>query len=354
MTISSLPAARAAAALLMVGTIGGSVLLLTRAELRSSPAFVDEDRREVGTTERGRLARLLVDVGDQVREGDVIARLDTSLIDAEIAAAEAEASALANRARARAHAAGRAATELRGRADEVEEAARAARSKAAALRVAVEEVAAQVGRGLAGGEELPGLRAEIATAEAEARSLEASASMLRAAQVGDGPGLLTPDEAAQAELDLVQRRVEALRARRDLHELRATVDGRVAVVQRRQGDALEPGDGVVEVVAGRASRAIACVDARYAAGLRVDQAARLRPVPGGQPIDARVVSIGVAFEEADPRCRLGLYQPAWVLPVVLTAAAGEALLPGAPLEVQWLDALATGVGPDARVEQTTP
>ena len=51
---------------------------------------------------------------------------------------------------------------------------------------------------------------------------------------------------------------------------------------------------------------------------------------------ARVVAVGPNWQEADPRCRLTLYQPGWIVPVALILDAGEDLAPGAPVAVRWL------------------
>lgn len=352
MAIASPMLARAAAVALFVATFGGAYVLLSTGESRPSPGYVEEDRRSVGFTERGRLIDVLAVAGQQVRAGDVLAQLDPKQLDADIAALEAEAASLANRARTRALGVDRAERETASRATAAAEQARAARANATALRSAQGRVEEQIAAGLGGAEDLPGMRAEADSADALARSLEATASAIRGASVPDSS--LSPDDAADAEREAIRQKVAALKVHREALVLKAPVDGRVAAVLHRVGDAVEPGFAVIEVVADRADRAVACVDAHTAPKLREGQPVRVFQPPDGAKVTGRVQAIGPAYAAADGRCRLGLYQPGYVLPVILTLDDGSRLVPGAPLQVFWLDPSTSGLVADARPERSTP
>jgi HlyD family secretion protein len=347
MPIGSAPLARAAAVGLFVVTLGSAVLLLGPGGPRPAAGWVQEDRRTLGFVEAGHLVEVRVADGQVVTEGEVLAQLDPSAIDAEIAALEAASRSLVDRARNRAFSVDADRAVTAGRTAAATEEARAARAKADALAGAVAELEAQIARGLGGGDDLAGLRAEAVAAEATATSLAATAGALRRLEVPAPP--LRADAAAEAELEALQKQLAALQVRRDALTVRAPTDGRVAALLHRVGDVVPAGEPVVEIVGTVADRAIACVDARSAAHLRERQRVAVVDVAVGTEIPGHVLAVGPAFAEADARCRTSPYQPGWVLPVVLRLEGEPSLAPGAAVRVRWLDEVAPPEPAELRV-----
>lgn len=337
--------------LLLISTFGAAGALLRSGEAPPAPGFAEEGRRSVGTVERGRVAELHVEAGDLVRAGEPLARLDPALLDREIAALEAAAEAAASRARSRADRVVRAADDARTRLAEARGEAALAQARLGTLRRALGDQQSLVERGLDGGERASELQADLSEAEAEARAAEALVASL---SVGGPPASLSAEASARVEADAALREADVLRARRAELELRSPIEGRVAMVWHRPGDAVEPGEPVVDIVPLRAERAVACVDARVARTLQPDQPAIVEDLAGYGSVAARIVAVGPAWQEADPRCRLTLYQPGWVLPVSLALEGGAELAPGAPISVRWLPPSAVPVAQGARMQRPVP
>ena len=169
----------------------------------------------------GRIKEILVEEGDHVTAGQVIARLDDRAFRARVAAAEATV------AGARAHL-----DELR-RGARPEEIA-AARADADAAAAAAADGASQSARAdkLAGASALPAAEADAERARAQVTAAQASAAAARAKLVARG-ARSEDIRAAEAQLELANAELDAAGVALDQCSLRAPSDG---VVLRRKAE----------------------------------------------------------------------------------------------------------------------
>ncbi|MBM3493925.1 MAG: biotin/lipoyl-binding protein, partial [Armatimonadetes bacterium] len=162
----------------------------------------------VGPRSGGRLAEIRVHEGDTVKAGDLIARLDTSELDAQVGQVEAALKV----AEARLDAA------LNGARPEQIEAARAALAQANAAESGAAAAAGTAGTGYGRTTELraahDAARMRVKTAEAQMSDAEESLKLVRAGarsqQVDQARAAVTQSEAALRKADSDMRRIEAL------------------------------------------------------------------------------------------------------------------------------------------------
>lgn len=226
------------AAVVVVAALAAGVWWMTVARWRATTtdAYVSADVAQVGALTSGTVKAIHVQSGQQVRQGEVLVKLDDS--DARIALTQAEAT-LAKAVRGARGLAGsvRAAQAgvTRQRSD-VDVARAQLQAAQATLAQANSELARQsrlVARGFISQEAMSGFRASAQTAQA---SRDAAASALAAAQAGTG--------AAQAQAQVAQAQVGqgALLAEPDVSQAAAGV--RAAVLALARTRILAPLDGV--------------------------------------------------------------------------------------------------------------
>ncbi len=249
------------------------------------PAFAEAVPEVVAPTELARLASVEVAAGDVVAAGQVVARLDASAVDAELAVARAERAKLeAEALLAVGMARRRLDTDLeallRSLAAE-REAAVAARAEVAALDREILRVRSLVDSRQVLASELTALELRHATASALAtekpRTMALLGEQVKAAQSrrdGIAPRLDDAPPERRAELALADRRIEALLLRRDRLVLRAASAGAVASVGKRPGEVVAAGEAVVSLVRAP-ERVRACAPERVALRVQVGHGARL-------------------------------------------------------------------------------
>ncbi len=326
--------------------------------LAEAPGEAEVRTIRVGPTVPGRVASVLVEPGDRVVSGQVLADLDDSVIRAEIREAEAELRRLqglvsSRKIRFEASTLDRA----RGMSSEARDAAQrltSARTALAADRAELEglerEVAlheAMVEQGMATSQDLAALRRrrgvllkriegrEELVKELEARVLEARARVQRwrgllSSGAGATEEILAPERAA---VEAARARVERLEARRAEMRLVAPVTGTVTRVLEWPGAAVAAGEPVVELQEPWAHRVVVYLDEQAARRVAVGQRVVMRPRDRrGPAVSGRVVALEPGISEFPPRFRKISKLPQWgrrayVLP------DQERLIPGIAFDV---------------------
>lgn len=323
----------------------------------------------------GRVASVIVQPGQQVEKGDIVASLETTSIDAEIAVVAAELERLRREV-------------VPQRADwlepvqrlsgEVERAAvelaqvRAAEGRD---RAELEQVSAQVQRQrellaehLVTSDRLQELLLQqaaltrriedyphiLATIQ---RHREAAAGRLAALEEAPegtavshspngtsrrGPidGSNTWLSSSRLSVDVQERRLDQLRKEREGLFLQSPINGRVETVLLRPGDMAAPDTPILTVVAGEPDRVVACVEEREATRLCVGVRATLRPQDLSGPLrTGQVVSLGASISELPIRLRRIPTRPVWGREVIILLTKDERLaapLPGQVFSVTFL------------------
>jgi HlyD family secretion protein len=188
----------------------------------------------------GRVVEVLVDEGDMVSAGDVLGRMDTAVLDAELH----EAKARCRRATIAIDIAERRVTQ---RSAELAAARALVRQRRAELDAADKRLARTaelVPKGTATGQDLDDDRAALAGAVAAVSAAEAQVAAAEAAR-----GLAESEViAAQAEGEAVAARIERIEAEIDDSVLRAPRDGRVQYRVAQPGEVLAAGGTVLNLV----------------------------------------------------------------------------------------------------------
>ncbi|WP_437330367.1 HlyD family efflux transporter periplasmic adaptor subunit [Sorangium sp. So ce381] len=273
-------------------------------------------------TEIARVASIHVGLNDEVAPGQIVATLDTSAIDAEIAVAQAEVAQIEAEARAEqtllAHELDLTVEERQRDLARQREEQLQASAEAKVLGDEVARVKQLVEDRLAVVDDLSKLTVQQAGAAALAAEKPRTLGLLsRQIQVAEQRRQEAegqpPAAAAKLEADLLvaRRNVEVLEQRRAGYALRATSGGRVAGIDKQVGDVAAPGEPVVRVVSPRGS-VVACVPERSALGLAEGDAARLW-VRGqrGEPLPGKIAALGPLVAELPMRCWTSPRQPMW-------------------------------------------
>jgi multidrug efflux pump subunit AcrA (membrane-fusion protein) len=304
--------------------------------------FVQGIPEALSALEPARVIALHVAVGSEVEPHQLIATLDTSVLDGEIAVARAE--------RGRLEAAVRAEQTLQGRRldyerENIERAATKERedilrmkAEADALDSELARVRKLVAEHQAVAADLAPLslrRAQITSLEIEkprtmgvlTRQLDAASQRRR--DVDDDPSLAAK---LDAELLVVERRIELLEKRRDAHFLRSTRKGRVVSLDKQPGEIASPAEAVVRLVSAT-NRVVVCVPERRAFGLREGDSARLwLRGQRAEPLSGRTVALGPLVAELPARCWPTPKFPVWgreatvAVDAPIDVVAGEAFV----------------------------
>ena len=310
---------------------------------------------DIAPLDTGRVVSVAVDIGQQVSEGAVIAVLDSSEIDSEIAVAEAERARADARITAAAAQVRREAGEReRGLMDDLARLerslaeARAEQATASAERKAREaerqRLADLVEQRLADGSRLGQLEARVATLRARSEGTRGTVRLLerQVEELRTRVDAVTRDEVEIAvgplrrQLDVIDSRLARLRTRRANLVLRAPAAGRVAEVDLHPGDVAGPQREVVTLVAPGAGRVVACLAEDQALDVRTGDPATLWLRKSGRrdPMAGRVVGLGPLVDTLPTRCRPNLRDKVWGRDVVILLDQAVDLLPGQALDVR--------------------
>ncbi|WP_437811181.1 HlyD family secretion protein [Sorangium sp. So ce1078] len=334
-------------AITLVLTLGAALWL----HLDGSPrgrvlGFAEALPEVVSPIETARVASIEVDVGQEVSAGQVIATLDTSVIDAEIGIARAEKAQVeadlhmelalieqeldADRASVERHLAEQREEQRRAVAE-----AKVLDGEISRMRRLVEDRMALV-------EDLAKLDLQRATVTAIASEKPRTLSLLtaqleaaerRRSQLRDRTSGLAAK--LDADVRVASENIAMLEQRRAGYVLRAANAGRVASIYRQPGDVVPAGEPVVQLLSARTgARAIACVPERFALGLHEGDAAELWIRDQlAAPIQGTVVTVGPIVSELPPRCWPAPKVPAWGRVVTIALGAPAALVPGQAFDI---------------------
>lgn len=266
------------------GPVAVDVVLAREGELRPELEYTGTTRatREVGLRAQteGRLLSLAADVGDRVRRGQVLARLDDDLLQSALNQAEAE---------------------LASRQSEVA----AAQTQVGAAQTQVEQARLNLGQQRADAARYEFLAREGAgarqIAEQTRTAARTAAQVLRSQgqQVGN---LQAGVRAAQARVSAQRAVIAQARERLSYAVLRSPIDGFVTAKLSEEGNLVQPGGevlrvgdfGVVQVDVQVSELELGRVSLRQAVRVRLD-------AQGGQEFAGRVDRIS---PQADPLTRL--------------------------------------------------
>lgn len=286
-----LAVALGAAVLVIASTVGAlalrgpqvDVLVLQPAPLvrtlQFSARVATLSRVDVGSTVTGRVAQVRVAEGAQVRQGDVLVRLESD----ELRAALAQAVAAERQAQAR----------ITGLRSSGRTAAQAARAQADATLQAANASLARVQQLVADGFYSPAQldEAHRAVEVARAQQLSAQAQMQANADAG------TDVAQAQAQWALAQAATVAAQARLAQTDLLAPADARVLVRAVEPGQIVQPGKALLSLALAGPTQLVAQVDERFLDQLQPGQkAVVVADAFAGQRFAARVLSIAPAVD----------------------------------------------------------
>ena len=296
-----------------------------------------------------------------VSPGQILAKLDTADIDAEIAVAEADRVKLEAEVRAElalveqrldtdVEALQRALALQREEQLQVNAEAKAIDGELGRVRKLVEDRQAVL-------DDLSALDLRHAAASAlvaeKPRTVGLLSKQIKAAE--ERRQRLTKQESAEAakleaDLGLAQKRIERLQQRRNGYMLRATHEGRVAAVDKQPGEVAQPGQPVIELVSAR-DRVVACVPERIALGVREGDAARLW-VRGqdGEPLRGVAQSLGPTVSELPQRCWRNPRIPQWGREVTIALEGPVELVAGQAFDI----ALEPSKAPPPAARAATP
>lgn len=247
--------------------------------LQLSARVATRSKVEVGSTLTGRVARVLVEEGAQVRQGDLLLLLETAELDAALAqatAAERQAQALLAGVRSTGRTAASAALAQ----------AEATWRAAAAELARTEQLVAQ---GFLSAARLDEARRAVAVAQAQRDSARA-----QTLSVADAGADLAQ---AQAQLAVAQAASAAARARRAQAEVRAPADARVLLREVEPGQIVQPGHSLMTLALAGPTQLSAQADERFLEQLRPGQpAAVVADAFPGQRFSARVLSLAPAVD----------------------------------------------------------
>lgn len=341
----------------LVFAVSVGLALLVWRDLRFSAtviAFADGDEYAVGPIESARVAAVAVEVGQSVRQGQLIATLDTTAIDRELDILRAQRTRTeAELAAARVEAERAAADARRGLEVDLADAERRLAESRGAFASATAELRSQeaerkrvtklVDAGLAVHDALGDLDPRIARLRAEADAARRTVALLEGdvaaanrrseTERGDTVALMTAPHAREVEVydNLIR---EALN-RRDASTLRAPADGQVAGVTLRPGSVAGPDLPIATLVAPHAGRVIACVSETIALDVRVgDGVTAWVRHPDARPMQGRVVGMGPIVDAVPNRCRPNLTPGAWGRDVVVLLDDPVPLVPGEALDLR--------------------
>ncbi len=276
----------------------------------------------VAALERARVSALHVTVGSAVEAGQVVASLDASVLDAEIAIAQAEKVRLEAQVRAeQSNIHRRLDVDRDGIEREVfreREDLHRLTAEAKVLESEIARVAGLVAEHQAVASDLVEMKLRHAQLQSQIaekpRTMQllgkqlAAASQRRDEVVDVGRA---PRDRLDAELLVVERRIELLDKRRANYVLRATRKGKVAAVEKQPGETASVGDAIVKLVSAT-NRVSVCVPEERSLGLHENDAAVVWARGARtEPLVGKTVAIGPTVAELPARCWRSPNVPSW-------------------------------------------
>ncbi|MFO0552998.1 MAG: biotin/lipoyl-binding protein [Polyangiaceae bacterium] len=328
---------------LCVGTLAAAAYLQFGDDLAGGTLLGYAEARtwQVAAPERAQLRELRVEVGTVVHAGDVIALLDTSALDAEIAVARADrdalaASVIAERTRRNDRIDEAIAALERQLAGVKEDQARVG-SEAQAVRAERDRVKALVDSKQAVADDLAPLALKEAALVPLTYTKPATAELLKS-QIKE-LGAKRSDSSLEltdlvAKVTLAEEQLRGLERRRGTLTLRASADGTVTEILKRPGEIVDVGAPLIKLVA-PTTRAIVCLPDDRPADVTLGTVVRLRPKGATtKPISGKVIASSPLVEELPPQCRVNPHVVTLGREVVVSLDGDGSLTPGQSLEVE--------------------
>ena len=247
--------------------------------LQFSARVATVSRVDVGSTVTGRVARVLVTEGAQVRQGDVLVQLESD----ELRAALTQAVASERQAKAR----------LDGLRSTGRSGARAALAQSDATLLAASAELARVRQLVAQGF-FSASRLDDAQRAVDVARAQQSGSTAQSQAIGD-----TGTEVMQAEAQLAasQAATAAAQARLKQTAVLAPADARVLTRQVEPGQIVQPGKALMALALAGPTQLVAQVDERFLDQLQAGQSAMVvADAFAGQRFAARVLSIAPSVD----------------------------------------------------------
>ncbi|AKT41124.1 HlyD family secretion protein [Chondromyces crocatus] len=331
--------------LCLVSTLGLAAYLHVGGDARGHIVGFEQPTLEaLAPTEIARVASIQVTLNEEVAPGQIVATLDSSLVDAEIAVARAtvrqlEAQSEADQFLLEADRTASLEELQRELARQREEQLQAA-AGAKALDEQLTRVRQLVQDRVAVLEDLNRLDVQHATVQALAtekpRTIGLLSRQIQAAEQRKHDAQEPPRvvaERLEADLSVARRNVELLEQRRAALTLRATHGGRVAGIDKQVGNVVAPGEPVVRVVDVRGS-VVACVPERSAFGIVEGDTARLW-IRGqnSAPLTGKVTALGPLVAELPIRCWPNPKTPLWGREISITMDNPMSLLAGQSFDI---------------------
>jgi HlyD family secretion protein len=307
--------------------------------LQFSARVATASRVDVGSTLTGRVLQVAVAEGAQVKQGELLLRLESD----ELRAALLQAQASERQAAAR----------LAGLRSTGRSSAQAALAQTDSVLIAAQSELQRTRDLVAKGFLSPARLDEVQRSVAVAQAQQAGAQAQRAANADQG----TETQQAQAQLALASAATAAARARLDQAVLSAPADAKVLARQVEPGQIVQPGRALLTLALTGAPQLIAQADERFLEQLQVGQSAMVvADAFPGQRFAARVLSIAplVDAQRGAVEVKFSLPQPApaflredMSLSVEVETARRDAALavpasalrgePGAARNVVWIE-----------------
>lgn len=326
-------------------------------------AYEDIEEVHVSPAAAGRLESLAVELGQQVRAGDLVATLDARDLEARIRLGKAEAARLRTRVNAeregfrldqedrRSQAQARLGSyegegrRLRAQIERLVTEQSADEAELTALAPQVERLKPLVERKLLTADRL---ETKLQEQSVLAKRIDSRGEALKGAREDLASWQLTqPERVLEAnletrllpfelELQSQEARIAELELEREKFRILAPVSGAVNQILARVGEWRAAGAPIVEVVVPRPQRVIAYVTDRQVPAVGVGTLATLRPHDhGGEAIEGKVVMAGPQIQQVPLRLRAIPTIPQWGRLVTIQVAKTGDPLPGEIYDVRF-------------------
>ncbi len=313
------------------------------------PAVVDAQAHQLGPIEAGRLAAVLVAPGDEVSPGQVLARMDTTDIDAELEVqkallteylAEVEATAVtyAEESRDRRLSVAADLAKVRAALAEVRGQQAAREAEIGALKHQLQRLDSAMQNRLTLVDKVGEMQARQQSLANESRHAPAAlrawadlASQVERTMSELGEGDLAKRLGPfRARAETQSRRVQQLLELRERRNIRSPVHGRVTVVLRAAGDAVPTADPIIRVVPLGSQRLTAYLPEEQARGVTVGMAveAVVRDRTSGMAATGVVERLGPEIVLLPMQLWLTPDQPRYGRPFHVRLHGDAQLLPG--------------------------
>ncbi len=311
--------------------------VLSQTSVRGYAEAVDH---ALGPVLAGRIATVDVQLGQKVKAGDVVARLDTRALEIQLQVAESQLAE--GQAQLAAEHSIQAVQVLRAEISMLKLRATQSKNKAE-----LAEVTQQLTRLEKLADERLVQARDVEQSRLRKAGLSAAVATLdEAAERGEGSARGMPPGSAGAQVqkrlapfrELVHTREATVRAAKLALEeavIRTKTDGTVAMILHRPGDVVPVATEVVRVASARDGYVVCWLPERMVTRVAVGQKATVRGASAFErAFGARVVEVSPEIEELPPRARASITVPAWGRRVVLESWPGRALVLGETLHVR--------------------